>query len=38
MFIKPKYNKKDVYWRYPLIFKGNREKLIKRAEKRYSYN
>ena len=34
MFIKPKFNKKDVYWRYPLIFKGNREKLIKRAEKK----
>jgi len=32
-FIKPKYNKKDIYWRYPLIFKGNREKLIEIAKR-----
>tara|TARA_B100000963_G_scaffold351739_1_gene363827 strand:- start:45119 stop:46048 length:930 start_codon:yes stop_codon:yes gene_type:complete len=33
-FIKPRYNKKDIYWRYPLIFKGNREKLIERAKRK----
>ena len=33
LFIKPIYNNKDVYWRYPLIFKGNREKLIKKAKR-----
>ena len=25
LFIKPVYSNEDVYWRYPLIFKGNRE-------------
>lgn len=31
MFIKPKLRKNDVYWRYPVIYKGNRENLIKKA-------
>lgn len=31
LFLKPKLRKDDVYWRYPIIFKGNRDKLIKKA-------
>lgn len=33
-FIKPKYRKNDVYWRYPMISKINREKLIHDAKKK----
>lgn len=29
--IKPKFREEDVYWRYPLIIKKNRDKLIKLA-------
>ena len=30
--IKPKYRDHDVYWRYPILYKKNREKLVKLAE------
>ena len=26
--IKPKFRKEDVYWRYPIIYKNDREQLI----------
>ena len=32
--IKPQLREEDVYWRYPVIFKKDREKLIKRADRR----
>lgn len=32
LFLKPKYRAEDVYWRYPIIFRGNRDKLIKNAK------
>ena len=32
LFLKPKYRIEDVYWRYPIIFKGNRDKLIAKAK------
>lgn len=32
-FIKPIYRKNDVYWRYPMISKINRTKLIRDAKK-----
>ena len=32
-FIKPIYRKNDVYWRYPMISKINRAKLIRDAKK-----
>jgi dTDP-4-amino-4,6-dideoxygalactose transaminase len=33
-FIKPKHRKNDVYWRYPMITKINRNKLIRDAKKK----
>jgi dTDP-4-amino-4,6-dideoxygalactose transaminase len=33
-FIKPKFRKSDVYWRYPILCKINRKKLISDAIKR----
>lgn len=32
--IKPKLREEDVYWRYPIIYKGDREKLINKANKK----
>ena len=34
IFIKPKLRKNDIYWRYPMIYKGNRDSLIKKANKK----
>jgi len=31
---KPAYRKTDVYWRYPLLFKGERSALINKAKER----
>jgi dTDP-4-amino-4,6-dideoxygalactose transaminase len=33
-FIKPQFRKSDVYWRYPILCKINREKLINEALKK----
>ena len=33
-FIKPKFRKSDVYWRYPILCKINRKKLISDAIKK----
>ena len=32
LFFKPKFREQDVYWRYPIIFKKNRDKLIAMAK------
>ncbi len=32
--IKPKFRKEDVYWRYPIIYKNNRERLINKANQK----
>ena len=34
ILIKPKFRNEDVYWRYPVICKLNREKMIERAKKK----
>ena len=30
--IKPRFRKSDVYWRYPVLYKKNREKIINKAK------
>jgi len=32
--IKPLFRKNDVYWRYPVLYRHNREKLIQEASKK----
>ncbi len=32
--IKPNFRSEDVYWRYPVIYKRNREKLVEKANKK----
>ncbi len=37
-FLKPKFRNSDVYWRYPILCKINREKLISQAIKKKNNN
>jgi perosamine synthetase len=32
--IKPKFRASDVYWRYPLLYKGSRENMIRKAKRK----